>query len=166
MAMFEKRSPANPLAGRQPAPPARQPQPIAPAGAPPQFLRDTEVRTSIGADAVITGKLSFTTPTRVEGKLKGELRCTQLLIISASAVIEGWVKADELRIEGIVRGDVAQTRKVEICPRGQLIGNVETELLVLQEGGLFEGKCSRYAEAAREPITLDGKASPAADQRP
>ncbi len=41
------------------------------------------MRTSIGADAVINGKLSFTTPTRVEGKLKGELRCTQLLIIGS-----------------------------------------------------------------------------------
>jgi hypothetical protein len=75
------------------------------------------VRTSIGADAVINGKLAFTTPTRVEGKLKGELRCTQLLIIGSTAVVEGWVKADELRVEGLVRGEIAETRKVEICPQ-------------------------------------------------
>lgn len=157
MAMFDKRSPANPFAGRQPAPPVRQPQPIAPAAAPPQFLRETEVRTSIGADAVITGKLSFTTPTRVEGKLKGELRCTQLLIISPSAVIEGWVKADELRVEGIVRGEVAETRKVEICARGQLIGKVSTQVLVMHEGAFFEGHCAPHSEPASTELEFEGE---------
>jgi cytoskeletal protein CcmA (bactofilin family) len=156
--MFDKRSPANPFANRQPPPPTRQPQPMAPAATPPQFLRETEVRTSIGADAVITGKLSFTTPTRVEGKLKGELRCTQLLIISPSAVIEGWVKADELRVEGIIRGEVAETRKVEICARGRLIGKIATQVLVLHEGGFFEGQCGPYTEVSRSTdLELEGE---------
>jgi cytoskeletal protein CcmA (bactofilin family) len=141
MAMFEKRSPANPLASRQPPPPDRLPQPVEPAGPPPQFLRDNEVRTSIGADAVINGKLSFTTPTRVEGKLKGELRCTQLLIIGATAVVEGSVRADELRIEGIVRGDVIETRKVEVCARGQLVGKVVAHRLIVRDGGHFDAEC-------------------------
>lgn len=141
MAMFEKKSPVNPLAARQPPPPQRQPQPLPPPAAPPQFLRESEVRTSIAADAVINGKLAFTTPTRVEGKLKGELRCTQLLIIGASAVVEGWVKADELRVEGVLRGEVAETRKVEVCERGRLIGKVSAQRLVLHEGGHLDGEC-------------------------
>ena len=49
---------------------------------------------------MISGRLSFTTPTRVEGKLKGELRCTELCIIGPTAVIEGTVRAEELRVEG------------------------------------------------------------------
>ena len=142
MAMFDKRSPANPLASRQPPPPERMPQPIAPPAPPPQFLRESEVRTSIGADAEINGKLSFTTPTRVEGKLKGELRCTQLLIIGATAIVEGSVRADELRIEGIVRGEVLETRKVEVCSRGQLVGKVVARRLVVRDGGHFDAQCT------------------------
>jgi hypothetical protein len=30
-----------------------------------------DVRVSLGPDAEVTGKLSFATPTRIEGKLKG-----------------------------------------------------------------------------------------------
>ena len=142
MAMFDKRSPGNPLANRQPPPPERMPQPIAQPAPPPQFLRESEVRTSIGADAEINGKLSFTTPTRVEGKLKGELRCTQLLIIGATAIVEGSVRADELRIEGIVRGEVLETRKVEVCPRGQLVGKVVARRLVVRDGGHFDAQCA------------------------
>jgi cytoskeletal protein CcmA (bactofilin family) len=140
MAIFDKRSPASPLASRQP-PPERMPQPVGPATVPPQFLRETEVRTSIGPDAVINGKLSFNTPTRIEGRLKGELRCTELLIIGTTAVVEGSVRADELRIEGIVRGDVLETRKVEVCPQGQLFGRVVASRLIVRDGGHFEGQC-------------------------
>ena len=141
MGIFQKRSPDNPLAALEPPPPERQPQPVSPA-APPPFLRENEVRTQIGPDAVINGKLSFTTPTRIEGKLKGELRCTQLLIIGPAAVVEGWVKADELRIEGLLRGEIAETRKVEICRQGRLVGNISARLLVVRDGAFFEGQCA------------------------
>jgi cytoskeletal protein CcmA (bactofilin family) len=147
MAIFQKRSPENPLTNRQPPPQQRQPQPMAPPAPPPQFLRETEVRTSIGADAIINGKLSFNTPTRIEGKLKGELRCTELLIIGATAVVEGCVKADELRIEGVVRGEITETRKVEVCDRGTFVGKLTAKLLVVREGGVFEGNSTVGQEA-------------------
>jgi len=142
MAIFQKRSPDNPLSALQPPAPQRLPQPITPPSAPPQFLRDSEVRTQIGADAVINGKLAFTTPTRVEGKLTGELHCSQLLIIGPTAVVEGRVKADELRIEGMVSGEVVETRKVEVCNRGKLTAKVSARLLVVRDGGFFEGECA------------------------
>jgi cytoskeletal protein CcmA (bactofilin family) len=147
MGIFQKRSPDNPLAALEPPPPQRQPQPVSPS-APPPFLRENEVRTSIGPDAVINGKLAFTTPTRIEGRLKGELRCTQLLIIGPSAVVEGWVKADELRIEGLLRGEIAETRKVEICPQGRLVGKVSARLLVVRDGAFVEGQCAVGPEGA------------------
>ena len=142
MAIFQKRSPVNPLAGRRIPPPSKPAQPIAPEAPPPQFLRDIEVRTQIAADAVINGKLAFTTPTRVEGKLKGELRCTGLLVIGPNAVVEGWVKADELHIEGIVRGEIAETRRVEIRPRGRFFGKVNARLLAIRDGGFLDARCN------------------------
>ena len=156
MAIFEKRSPANPLSALQPPAPQRLPQPVVAASPPPQFLRDSEIRTSIGADAVINGKLSFNTPTRVEGKLKGELHCTQLLIIGPTAVVEGFVRADELRIEGIVEGEVRDTRKVEICDKGRLVGRVTSQVLVIRDGAFFEGQCAvGTSDRVEESAALD-----------
>ncbi|MGH7822543.1 MAG: bactofilin family protein [Candidatus Binatia bacterium] len=150
MSLFRKRSP------RRPSPPKaepRAPQPVTPPPPPPQFLRDNDVRTSLGPDAVIAGRLSFTTPTRVEGKLKGELRCTDLLIIGPTAVVEGLVKAAELRIEGLVRGDVVETRKVEIAPSGRLFGTIRSSLLVVHDGGVFEGECRMEPDGSRATQT-------------
>ena len=158
MAIFNKRSPANPLSGLEPPPAQRVPQPVVPPGPPSEFLRETELRTSIGADAVINGKLSFTTPTRIEGKLKGELRCTQLLIIWPTAVVEGWVKADELRVEGILRGEVCETRKVEVTEHGTLIGRIAAQHLIVREGGFVDGKCSVGTQAAVASEVLESEA--------
>lgn len=151
MSLFRKRQPTP----TKPAPlAARESQPAPPPPPPPDFLRENDLRTQLGADAMITGKLSFTTPTRIEGRLKGELRCTQLLIIGPKAVVEGWVRADELRIEGSVRGEIAETRKVEIRSTGRFVGRMSAETLSIEEGGFFDGDC-RLGGAAQAKARLN-----------
>ena len=44
-----------------------------------------DVRVSLGPDAEVSGKLSFVVPTRIEGKLKGEVRASDLLVIGPQA---------------------------------------------------------------------------------
>jgi len=99
-----------------------------------------DVRVSLGPDAEVTGKLSFATPTRIEGKLKGELRASDLLIIGAQAVVQANVHAEKLIVLGEVRGQVEGASRVEICAGGRLFGDIETKCLVVQEGATFEGR--------------------------
>ena len=40
-----------------------------------------DVRVSLGSDAEVSGRLSFTTATRIEGRLKGEIRSVDLLVV-------------------------------------------------------------------------------------
>ena len=98
-----------------------------------------DVRVSLGPDAEVTGKLSFATPTRIEGKLKGELRASDVLIIGPQAVVQANVQAEKLVVLGEVRGQVQGASRVEICAGGRLFGDVETKCLVVQEGATFEG---------------------------
>jgi cytoskeletal protein CcmA (bactofilin family) len=99
-----------------------------------------DVRISLGSDAEVTGKLSFVTPTRIEGKLKGELRASDLLIIGPQGIVHATVQAKKLVVLGEVRGAVQGANRVEICAGGRLIGDVETKSLVVQEGATFEGR--------------------------
>jgi len=98
-----------------------------------------DVRVSLGPDAEVTGKLSFATPTRIEGKLKGELRATDLLVIGSQAVVQANVHAEKLVVLGEVRGHVQGATRVEICAGGRLFGDIETKCLVVQEGATFDG---------------------------
>jgi cytoskeletal protein CcmA (bactofilin family) len=99
-----------------------------------------DVRVSLGPDAEVTGKLSFATPTRIEGKLRGEIRATDLLVIGAQAVIHATVRAQKLVVLGEIRGQVQGASRVEICAGGRLFGDIETQCLVVQEGATFEGQ--------------------------
>src|SRR2546428_13201532 len=98
-----------------------------------------EVRVSLGPDAEVTGKLSFTVPTRIEGKLKGEVRATDLLVIGPQAIVHASVQAEKLIVLGEVRGEVRQAARVEICTGGRLFGGVGTKGLVRPEGRTFHG---------------------------
>jgi cytoskeletal protein CcmA (bactofilin family) len=109
-----------------------------------------DVRISLGPDAEANGRLSFVSPTRIEGKLKGEVRSSDLLVVGPQAVVQATVRADKLVVLGEVRGEVLGASRVEICPGGRLFGDVETQSLVVREGATFEGRSrmSGQAEAA------------------
>ena len=110
-----------------------------------------EVRVSLGPDAEVTGKLSFVTATRIEGKLKGEVRASGLLVVGPQAIVHATVEAANLVVLGELRGQVQGAGRVEICAGGRLYGDVETKSLVVQEGAMFEGQ-SRMGEQRRPGI--------------
>ena len=99
-----------------------------------------DVRVSLGPDAEVTGKLVFSTPTRIEGKLKGELRATDLVVIGAQAVVHANVHVEKLVVLGEVHGQVTGVSRVEICSGGRVFGEIETRSLVVREGARFEGR--------------------------
>jgi cytoskeletal protein CcmA (bactofilin family) len=99
------------------------------------------LRPSLGADTVVSGRLSFTVPTRIDGKLRGEVRASDLLVVGEAGFIEGVVRALKLIVLGEVRGEVQGAECVEIGPGGRLMGSVETVSLVVKEGGCLDGDC-------------------------
>jgi cytoskeletal protein CcmA (bactofilin family) len=99
------------------------------------------LRPSLGHDTVVSGRLSFTVPTRIDGTLRGEVRATELLVIGEDALVEGTVRALKLVVLGEVRGEVRGAERVEIAAGGRLMGKVETQSLVVQEGGCLDGDC-------------------------
>ncbi len=99
------------------------------------------LRPSLGPDTQVSGRLSFTVPTRIDGRLRGEGRASDLLVVGEDAVVEGVVRALRLVVLGEVRGDIRGAETVEIGPGGRLMGTVETHSLVVKEGGCLDGDC-------------------------
>jgi len=99
------------------------------------------LRPSLGPDTKVSGRLSFTVPTRIDGKLRGEVRASELLVVGEDALVEGTVRALKLVVLGEVRGEVRGAERVEIGPGGRLMGTVETQSLIVREGGCLDGDC-------------------------
>ncbi len=122
-----------------PAPPPRALEADDAASSPDFLAAVPTVRASLGADAVISGKLSFSAPTRIDGTLRGEVRASDMLVIGESGLVDGTIRPRELLILGHVQGEVLGAERVEIGPQGVLLGTLETRTLVLREGGRFDG---------------------------
>ena len=115
---------------------------VAKAPEPTEVIAPTPVlRPALGPDTSVSGRLSFTMPTRIDGKLRGEVHATDLLLIGEQGYVEGIVRAPKLVVLGEVRGEVRGAERVEIGPGGRVMGSIETNSLVVQEGGCLDGDC-------------------------
>lgn len=116
------------------------------------------LRSSLGPDTVVSGRLSFNAPTRIDGTLRGEVRATDLLVVGERGFIEGAVRAPHLIVLGEVRGDVLGAERVEIGGSGRLIGTVEATSLIVKDGGCLDGDCriTPRRVAGRVPVPGTG----------
>jgi cytoskeletal protein CcmA (bactofilin family) len=100
-----------------------------------------DIRTFLDPGTAVNGKLSFSTPTRIEGRLKGEVRASALLIVARGGVVHGTIWARQLVVEGEVKGQILGADRVEIQPGARVTGGIETRTLVIADGANFEGDC-------------------------
>jgi len=107
-----------------------------------------DVRISLGSDAEANGRLSFVSPTRIEGKLKGEVRSSDLIVVGPQGIVHATVRADKLVVMGEVRGEVLGASRIEVCAGGRLFGDVETQSFVVHEGATFEGRSRMGGQAS------------------
>jgi cytoskeletal protein CcmA (bactofilin family) len=99
------------------------------------------LRATLDHDSDVSGKLSFSGPTRIDGRLRGEVRGADMLVIGESGCVNGTIRATSLVVLGRVEGDVLGAERVEIGPQGALRGSIETRALVVHDGGQLEGDC-------------------------
>lgn len=99
----------------------------------------SKVRSALGPGTVIQGRLSFDSIVSIDGKLSGEIFSSKALLVGKSGTIEAQVEVASLIIRGIVKGTIKATERIELRDGGQLIGDVITPVLTMEEGCVFNG---------------------------
>lgn len=93
------------------------------------------------------GELRFETSFRVDGQFSGTVSSEGDLVVGEGGEVEGEVRVGALFVIGTVRGSVQAARRVQIAPGGKLYAELETPSLVIEDGAVFEGRCSMSREA-------------------
>jgi cytoskeletal protein CcmA (bactofilin family) len=101
----------------------------------------------LGKETRITGTLGFEGPSRIEGHVEGEVSAQDTLTVGESAVVNASLKGTVIVIRGTVTGDVVAQTRLEICAPGNVIGDVTTPSLVINDGAILEGRCSMRSSA-------------------
>jgi len=130
---------------------------ISPVTAPQ--VEEPRVRSALGPGTVIHGKLSFDAPVSIDGKLSGEIFSSKTLHVGKSGTIDATVEVAALVVRGIVKGSIKAAERVEIREGGQLIGEVVTPVLIMEEGCLFNGACSMPQTSQKKNVEPRKEAS-------
>lgn len=77
---------------------------------------------------------------RIEGQLRGTLRCQGLLYVAEGADVDATVEASNITVAGRLRGNVTCRGKLQLLPTGHMVASVATESLVINEGAIYEGE--------------------------
>jgi len=97
------------------------------------------------------GLLTFSGTVRIDGKFEGEIITKDVLVIGESAQVKAEVTVGQILVKGKLIGNINSTQKIEIFTLGQVIGNIRTPALLMEEGAILEGQCEMVRRESEQP---------------
>ena len=117
----------------------------------------------LDAQLSVSGDLDTVGSLRIDGKLEGNVRRADTVVLGVGATMSGDVHAREVVIGGTITGNVHATERVELQATAIVTGDILTQTILVQEGGVVNGRVlMRPPEGAASPSTLhvsDGTAA-------
>ncbi len=98
----------------------------------------------------IVGDIQSNARLMVEGRVEGNIRCSELTIASSGRVV-GDLQAGTVFVAGRHTGTVVAHRKLTIHARGSVEGAIFTRILVVEEGGSMDGDVKVMSEIEEFP---------------
>lgn len=109
-----------------------------------------KVDTLVGSNTQVNGDLNFSGGCHIDGTVKGNVGADNdshsALSISEDGTVEGGVTVPYVVLNGIVRGDVVASQRVELGPTARVIGNVYYNLIEMAIGAEINGKLVHQPE--------------------
>ena len=102
--------------------------------------------TIIGSKAKIEGKLDVSQSIEIGCEVVGELIVDGQMVIQKEGTVSADVTTIDAKIIGKFEGNLKGTGKVEITDTGVVDGNIKTDSLIINEGGIFSGKVTRITQ--------------------
>ena len=88
----------------------------------------------------IKGSIKFTNDMVIDGKVEGEIISEKgKVTIGENAVVQGDVKAGEVKLFGKVKGTITSER-CELKTNSRLDGDIKTKMLSMDEGASHSGR--------------------------
>jgi cytoskeletal protein CcmA (bactofilin family) len=110
-------------------------------GSPKPSSAPEEISGYLGKETTFEGKMTFEGVFRLDGKFEGQIFDSGTLIVGETAVVKGKIGVNSIIINGLFEGEVHVKGRTEIHSTGKFYGNIVTPMLVINEGGIFEGHC-------------------------
>ena len=118
----------------------------------------------IGSELKVVGNVASDGELQVEGRIEGDVQCTQL-VISPSAHIIGEVTAEDVIVNGRLQGDIHGIR-VTLQSNATVEGDIYHQSLAVEDGASFEGSSRRSADPLKAAARGNGAHAEGHDDAP
>jgi len=130
-----------------------------------EFGRGGELNTIVGKGTLITGDMEVQNSLRIDGKVKGNIKVTDTIIVGKEGEVDGNVHAKHLFLAGTIKGNVTASGRVFLESTASVLGDITATRLIIDEGALFDGKCAmkgtgKMGGGSRTNIEQTKKGSP------
>ena len=104
------------------------------------------ISTFIGADASIDGTIEFKGTIRVDGQVKGKIISSGgTVIVGEKAAVDAEIHVNVAVVMGEVKGRIEAKERIEVYPPGRVGGDIQSPVISIEPGGIFNGSCVMQA---------------------
>ena len=120
------------------------------------------ISTFIGADASIDGTIEFKGTFRVDGRVKGNISSNGgTVVVGEKGVVHAEISVNVAVVMGEVNGSIDAKERIEVYPPGRLGGDIQSPIVSIEPGGIFNGNCvMKPNKASADKPTLFPKRQP------
>jgi cytoskeletal protein CcmA (bactofilin family) len=128
-------------------------------GSKPTLPSGDNALNSLVRGTVTEGNVIAENDIRVDGIIKGNLRCAARVIIGPSGFVDGEIICQNAMIEGKFNGVLRVTELLNVKETADITGDVTTGKLMISAGALFNVTCKMKPENAATPARQEAVAS-------
>ena len=94
----------------------------------------------------------------IYGKVLGSIKAGGTVRTAKGSLVKGNINAKNAMVNGTVEGDLIVEKKVTLGSKSKLLGNLNSQVLGIEEGAQFEGICNMAGR--KEAKTSDTTKTP------
>lgn len=108
---------------------------------------DGKMNSILGRGSQVNGTIRSEGSIRIDGEFEGSIESQDSLVVGKEGVVRADAKVKRAVIGGRYEGNINASVKVELHAGCEMLGEVVTPSLVIEEGVVFEGNCKMGAKS-------------------
>ena len=124
----------------------------------PSFARELPVaKAMLGKNVMVEGHIRSQEDLTIEGEVEGTIDMIEhRLTIATNGKVRANVKVREIEVLGSIQGKIEAVEKVYIRKSAQLVGDIRSAAIVIEDGGYIKGSI----ELSRQPADSQKVSTP------
>lgn len=113
--------------------------------------------TVLGEFTSFNGNIESEGSVKILGKIEGDVKASGDVYIEPTSTVTGNVYGSNVYISGTIHGNVLSKGILHLMTQAKLLGDIEVNSIVTDEGAIFQGNCRMIELNKEENISVTPK---------